>query len=297
MLTVAVIGDSLIQRIWARYLADFFEVTIFRKPESFGGAWLINPVTHLQATNNIIYAANRCEAARMDEIARFLDPDGGGLCLTESQIDVLGKYQPKKYIIGDFFSAMEALLAHPRIQVVDRVLKRVSVCKAQAILDDFIFNFVVFNENFDIHDIDIMGVQHNHSIETTISRHISIKTRDIIGTVDYTANFDNVFDRGGFLAQDKSVFVGRLRREMAEARLSELCGISEFFSKCRSPVQTLSEVHFSHTRPSGLILGKALERDARIRGSQTLTSSFIPAYIAFQHHKQRLASRISECSP
>lgn len=297
MLTVAVIGDSLIQRIWARYLADFFEVTIFRKPESLGGAWLINPVTHLQATNNIIYAANRCEAARMEEIAKFLDPDGKVLHLAESQVDVLGKYQPKKYIVGDFFSAMEALLAHPRIQVVDKVLKRVNVCRAQAILDDSIFNFVVFNENFDIRDIEIMGVQHNHSIETIISRHISIKTRDIIGTVDYTANFDNVFDRGGFLVQDKSVFVGRLRRDMAEARLSELCGISDFFSQCRTPVQTVSEVYFPHTRPSGLILGKALERDGRIRGSQTLTSSFLPAYIAFQHHKESLASRIVKCSP
>ena len=289
---IAIIGDSLIQCLWANYLAQFFSVVIYTKSQRDGGAWFSNEHNDKQATNNIIYPGSDDESSFVSEIFSLFLPLSSQLKLVEQPIKVDSKYIPNIYIVGNFVSIMKSLKENQNISCKLQNIKSIKLRCGQALLDNQEYDHILFNENFYIENITIGNKFYLLDYEKFLSRHLTIKLCRPIDSVDYTSAFDNVFDRGGFLIEDRSIFVGRVRREFKALSEKELIEMSSYFFPKEAYIEKISSNYFNHERPKSFDLQRVLSVNSSVRASQNVTSSFIPGYIYFKKNRGLVVQKI-----
>lgn len=289
---IAIIGDSLIQCLWASYFAQSYSIKMFSKSNKIGGAWFSNNCNGKQATNNIICPGNHEESLLTSEIFSLLHPLSTKLLLVNNSLKVDTLYTPKQYIVGNFGSIMENLKDDRNISRIRHNVEKVELDADRALLDGEKFDYVLFNENFKIDKITIANKCLLLDYENFVSRHLTIQFSNPMDTLDYTSAFDNVFDRGGFLIEDRSIFVGRVRREFKALSDEELIDKSHYFSARSADVEQTISNYFNHERPKNLDLKLILRANPLIPAIQTVTSSFIPGYTFFKHNRGIIMNKI-----
>lgn len=241
---IALIGTSLLNCIMAKKLATAYEVHIFESGQ-IGGAWHWSEfgLFRVPIANNLICPLNKKEESYISDIKSLLSTLGCSIHIKSEPLDLLSKYIPNKYILGDFTPAFSRCLNEsPRLRL--KKINSIEVQKKFVEVDGEKYNQVIFPRNFVINKIKVKGKELKLDKVETKSQHVRARFGEAIYSskfdwaygrnYSYTENCDESFDRGGVFKS--FYFIGRVRRSCKSLETKDLIGNSSFLSD-KKPIE------------------------------------------------------------
>jgi len=211
---IAVIGSSLIMTFYASILSRQNKVTVYEQSD-IGGSWIANEFRQgfYPVFNNLICPLNEEEDDLIKEIATFVNEAGGNVEVRNEKLSLFIDYEPKKYIVGDFFSAIMNNLSAVS-EVKKEKVSTVEIMSDGVSLNGTLFNKIIFPENFIVDQIVYEGKKFPLEHISFVSKHLRACVASVQDLPYYSEGTDNIFDRGGKF--DNHIFIGRIRNECKE---------------------------------------------------------------------------------
>lgn len=157
MADIAIIGSYLIMSFYANILSKKNKVTVYESSD-IGGSWAANEFkkSFKPLFNNLICPLSEEEDNIIEDIAKLINEAGGKVEVRNEELNLLADYRPKKYILGNFFTAITNNL-NSVYEIKKEKVSTVAIMNDGVSLDGNFYNKILFPENFIIEQIIYQG--------------------------------------------------------------------------------------------------------------------------------------------
>lgn len=257
MADIAIIGSSLIMSFYANILSKKNKVTIY-EANDFGGTWAANEYKQgiKPLFNNLICPLSEEEDDIIEEIEIFINKAGGNVEVRNERLNVLTDYKPKKYIVGDFFSAITNNF-NDVFKIKKEKVSSVEIMNDGISLNGIFYNKILFPENFTVDQIIYKGEIFPMEGISIVSKHVRAFVSSILDLPYYNEDTDNIFDRGGKF--NDNVFIGRVRKECKDFIDARYISESTVLSGKMITDYQINRYHNIRLSPDSLALLKRLQ--------------------------------------
>lgn len=213
---MGIVGSSLLASVLAARLAQNHRVEIFEH-RTLGGAWGQSQLGDTLAPrhSNVIVPSPGLDSSVLPAAFRWLSSRGADV---EWRSELLplerNTLVEADCIVGNFFPAIETLLAHPNISVLETSLP--AITNMSGGVGSVGLNALVVTPNSDISILETRVGRLTVAVERNVSLHVRalLKGRVDGPVLREIAKHGDVFDRVGLWARDDStLFHGRVARE------------------------------------------------------------------------------------
>ncbi len=240
--TVAILGTSPIMiliyfRLYKKYNVDVYEKSFI------GGAWRIEQINNENYTthNNVIVPLNSKEEKTIIEINKDLKKFNCTKYKPKGIYKIVSKYKPKNVFMHDLsnlynqFKKEHKTLKKTKVDSVELKQKNIYINKNK-------YDLAFFPNYFNVKKIKIDDVNLWINPVRSISHHLTVSFNNFsFPEIDYSEDFDNIFDRGYFKKSGQIIFfTGRVRRKYKGIKNKELvkkskvlCQLSKYISKIK----------------------------------------------------------------
>ena len=256
MADIAIIGSSLIMSFYARILSSKNKVCVYES-SNIGGSWAANKFQEAihPLFNNLICPLNDEEDDIIEPVAKFLNEAGGNVEIRNEKLNLLIDYEPKKYIVGDFFSAIRN-----NINTVSEInrekVSSIEIMNDGINLNGRFFNKIFLPENFIVDSIVYAGKTFPMEQTSVISKHLRAFVSSAKDLPYYNESTDGIFDRGGKV--DDHIFIGRIRKECKDFNEARFISESSILSTRAVMEYQINKYHNSRLTEASLDFLKSL---------------------------------------
>ena len=291
---IAFVGSSLITLLHAKRLAKDFDCYIFDKSAANGGAWagVYQGNRLLPNYNNLICPASSLEEKFIQAISDELQQYSQSITIRRTALNLLTNYVPESYILGNFSEIVNQIINETKIHINKTSIFELSI------FDDFVevnsecFDYVFFNQNFSFHKLHINGQPIEVNSEIIISKHVTVFFDKELGDLDYTEDFDNVFDRASFYYPDRRVFVARIRKASKDLSIKQIVKNSEWLSKNSNFIESVHIRYYENDKIQREQLGTLSLQLINKPATIIETRQFVNSYIQLQNYENNLKDLI-----
>ena len=212
---IAILGTSPIMILIFFRLMKKFEIDVYEM-SSIGGAWRIEQIGNENYTthNNVIVPLNTNEEKQIREINRELKEFNCKKYRPKGLYKIISSYKPKNIFMHDLSNLYKKFREYGENLKKVKV-EKVEIDKKNIYLNNKKYDLVFFPSCFNIKKITIDNKNFWVKPKRSISNHLTVMFKNFkFPKIDYSENFDNIFDRGYFKKnKNHIIFTGRIRRE------------------------------------------------------------------------------------
>ncbi len=241
-LKVAILGTSPIMiLIYLRFFKNY-KIDVYENSH-IGGAWRLDEIDKNSYTthNNVIVPLKTSEERVINQINKELKKYNCKYYKPKGIYKLVAKYKPKNVYIHDLTNLISYFRKNCK-KIISKKIKVVKIDDKKILINNKKYDYALFPSCFDVKKIIISGNYLDINPEKSTSHHLTVCLKNFkFPRIDYSENFDNVFDRGYFKKnKDKVFFTGRVRKEFKKLTNSDLLK--------KSNTLKLVTKHISHTK-------------------------------------------------
>ena len=230
---IAILGTSPIMILIFFRLEKKYDIDIYEN-SSIGGAWRIDQIDNKYYTthNNVIVPLNKYEEKQIYKINNELRKFKCKKYKPKGIYKIISKYKPKNIFMHDLYNLYKEFYKYSR-NLKKIKIEEVDIKKKNIYLNKKKYHLVFFPSCFNIRKIRVNNDDIWIKPKKSISNHLSIFFKNFkFPKIDYSEEFDNIFDRGYFKKNNKNIiFTGRVRREYKLLKNEELIKKSKILKK------------------------------------------------------------------
>ena len=235
---IAILGTSPIMvliffRLKNRYKIDIYENSLI------GGAWRIKRIKdqNYTAHNNVIVPLNKYEEKIIFEINKELKKYDCNKYRPKGLYKINSDYKPKNIFMHDLSNFYNKFYKYSKNLKKIKV-EKVEIDKKNIFLNNKRYDLAFFPSCFNVRNIKMNNKNFGIMPKRSISNHLTIILKNFkFPEIDYSENFDNIFDRGYFKKDEKiTIFTGRIRKQYKLLKNNELIKRSKILSKFLSHI-------------------------------------------------------------
>ena len=245
---IAILGTSPIMILIFFRLIKKYEINVYEN-SSIGGAWRIEQIKNENYTthNNVIVPLNKNEEKQIYEINQELKEFNTKKYKPRGLYKISSNYKPKNVFMHDLSNL------YNKFKKYSKNLKKIKVEKVEIdnkniYLNNKKYDLVFFPSCFNIKKIRTNNKNFWVKPKRSISNHLTVMYKNFkFPEIDYSENFDNIFDRGYFKKNKKNIiFTGRIRKKYKLLKNMELIKRSKILSKLSNYILDIKLNKYHH---------------------------------------------------
>ena len=230
---IAILGTSPIMILIFFRLKNQYKVDVYEN-SSIGGAWRIDRIKNQNYTthNNVIVPLNKDEEKIIFEINKELKKYKCKKYKPKGLYKINSEYRPKNIFMHDLSNFFNKFSKYSK-NIKKIKVEKVEIEKNNIYLNNKRYDLAFFPSCFNIKKIRINNKNFWVKPKRSISNHLTVMFKNFkFPEIDYSENFDNIFDRGYFKKDKKKIiFTGRIRKNYKLLKNMELIKRSKTLSK------------------------------------------------------------------